>query len=327
MHVLRTWRDHQIANLDPFGSSQMLRQERSVTTILDDSSSGICASKTVVIDKLNGLAAKLVDDIQDLNATDAAKLKAKNDAYQAWLDTESEYRLMDQKQQDAKEGASYAGQKYEKWAEAVQDTQKRYDELLAAYNSAKLADGQEKALLESIVELLSKINTLKSTDEPALKMDDAQLQAKVGQLKQLAAKAKNLQLAALASKDLSPARLTRLAGAGEIIDLIKGIIAQLEQHDSALAADVASAESDLTAHKAKLEKYQQDVVDLSNAADKAHNEAQVAKLKRQNLAGTKVSAEEDYTAEHDAYNLSLPPLQEEYAVLQAVIAKVQAACP
>jgi hypothetical protein len=35
---------------------------------------------------------------------------------QAWLDTESEYRLMEQKHTQAKEGAKYASEKYEKWA-------------------------------------------------------------------------------------------------------------------------------------------------------------------------------------------------------------------
>ena len=34
---------------------------------------------------------------------------------QAWLDTESEYRLMEQKHSQAKEGAKYASEKYEKW--------------------------------------------------------------------------------------------------------------------------------------------------------------------------------------------------------------------
>ena len=52
-------------------------------SILDDSSNGICASKGVVLDKLNSLAAKLVTDITNLNATNAAKSKAKNDAYQS----------------------------------------------------------------------------------------------------------------------------------------------------------------------------------------------------------------------------------------------------
>ena len=37
---------------------QMLCQEQTTKSILDDSSNGICASKGVVLDKLNSLAAK-----------------------------------------------------------------------------------------------------------------------------------------------------------------------------------------------------------------------------------------------------------------------------
>ena len=35
---------------------------------------------------------------------------------QAWLDTESDYRLKTQKAQDASEGSQYSAQRYEKWA-------------------------------------------------------------------------------------------------------------------------------------------------------------------------------------------------------------------
>ena len=35
---------------------------------------------------------------------------------QAWLDSESDYRLKTQKAQDAAQGSNYAAQKYEKWA-------------------------------------------------------------------------------------------------------------------------------------------------------------------------------------------------------------------
>jgi len=52
----------------------------------------------------------------------------------------------------------------------------------------------------------------------------------------------------------------------------------------------------------------------------------VANLKRQNLAGIKVTEEEDYTAEHADYTLTLPPLHQEYLVLQTVISKVESIC-
>ena len=64
---------------------QMLRQTKSITTILDDPSSGICAAKATVLAQLNGLSTQLLAEIGGLNATDAAKLKAYQDANQASL--------------------------------------------------------------------------------------------------------------------------------------------------------------------------------------------------------------------------------------------------
>ncbi len=58
----------------------MLRQTKSVTTILGDDSSGICASKAVVLDKLNGLSSQVVAELENLNATDAAKLQSSIEA-------------------------------------------------------------------------------------------------------------------------------------------------------------------------------------------------------------------------------------------------------
>jgi hypothetical protein len=60
----------------------MLVQEKSVTSMLDDSSNKICASKDTIIGKLTGIASQLEADIANLNATDVENLKAKNDAYQ-----------------------------------------------------------------------------------------------------------------------------------------------------------------------------------------------------------------------------------------------------
>ena len=60
----------------------MLRQQKSIQTILDNSNSSICASKDAVINQLNALADQLEAQIAAYNATDAAKLLAKNNAHQ-----------------------------------------------------------------------------------------------------------------------------------------------------------------------------------------------------------------------------------------------------
>jgi len=341
--ILRTWRDHQIAHLDSFGSTQMLRQQKSIKSIRDISNSSICASKDVVINQLNQLADQIEAQIAAYNATDAAKLSAQTNAHQAWLDTESDYRLKTQKAQDASEGSQYSAQRYEKWAEAVQETQNTYNLLAAQYASSSVSDSQEEALLQSIIQMLGTITTLKTKTAQSLKATGgkgaaaalykpkeklimAEIKAKVGELKQLAIKDKSPQLAAIANKGLSLARLTRLAGVADVIALLQNMINQLEQHDASLAAQVAAAQANLVSHQAKLTKYQENVVNLANAADESHNDAQVANLQRQNLAGAQITAQEDYQGEHADYTLSVPPLQAEYDVIQTVIDKIDAFC-
>ncbi len=70
-----------------------------------------------------------------------------------WLDTKSEYRLMEQKHDQAKEGAKYASEKYEKWAEAVTATEERYNKLAADLVAAK-SEANERKILQNILDSL-----------------------------------------------------------------------------------------------------------------------------------------------------------------------------
>jgi len=230
--------------------AQMLRQTKSVATMLADNSA-LCSSKDIILEKLNGLAAQVLAEIKTMNVTDTSKYDASTDAHKAWLDTESEYRLMEQKHSQAKEGAKYASEKYEKWAEAVAETETRYKKLAAEFEAAKISDGQEKALLQSLIDLLSQVKSLKSNADKSVEMKE--VEAKINLLKQLADQTKQPKLAALAGS--SQAHLTRLAESDKIADLLKGFIAELDQHLAALSANVDSAAADLAAHKDKLAKY------------------------------------------------------------------------
>jgi len=130
---------------------------------MDEASSGICASKAVVLDKRNGPSFQVLAELENRDATDAAKLQSSIEAHLAWLDTESEYRLMEQKHSQAKEGAKYASEKYEKWAEAVTETETRYTKLAGELEAAKISNGQEKALLQSLIDLLGKVKWMQGS--------------------------------------------------------------------------------------------------------------------------------------------------------------------
>ena len=53
----------------------------------------MCEKKDFILEKFDQLLTKLQGDDHMLNFTDAATEKAYDDAMQAWLDTESVYRL------------------------------------------------------------------------------------------------------------------------------------------------------------------------------------------------------------------------------------------
>ena len=74
---------HIIISNNSASWKQMLRQQKSIKSILDNSNSSICASKDVVINQLNQLADQIEAQIAAYNATDAAKLSAQTNAHQA----------------------------------------------------------------------------------------------------------------------------------------------------------------------------------------------------------------------------------------------------
>ena len=65
----------------------------------------------------------------------------------------------------------------------------------------------------------------------------------------------------------------------------------------------------------KLTEYQQSVVDLSNARDKANMQAVLANQDRNTLNGAKISSAEQYTEEHAAYLLVDPPSEQTLTVI------------
>lgn len=325
-NVVSSWRDHQISSLhSSYGNGQMLRETEALNTILVSGNSSLCTSKAKIIAKLNEISNQISDQLANLNATDAAKLQAKISAHQAYLDTEASFRLMEQKEQQAKEGSEYASDKYEKWAQAVGNAQDRYNTILAEYNAELPTANEQKALLQSIVTMLSAVkgSSAASADSGVVL---GEIHAKINLLKQIAKDSKDgVQIAGL-SKKLSLAQLNKLADSVEVVGLIQNMIDDIDSKLKALSDSVASASSDLEAHKVKLAQYQQDVVDMSNAADQAHHEAIAAKLQRQQLLGNDVSASEEYASEHANYELSYGPAAEQLAILDAVVAKVQSIC-
>jgi hypothetical protein len=62
---------------------QMLRQSKSISTMLAGNNTLLCSKNGAVVGKLNDLANKVSEELKSLNETNAAKLEAKNAAAQA----------------------------------------------------------------------------------------------------------------------------------------------------------------------------------------------------------------------------------------------------
>ena len=89
-----------------------------------DGGSKLCQKKQMLVDKFDELLRKLGVDVADANATMAVYTKEFQDAMTAWLDASAQYRLALEKEREARQGAAYANEEYEKWRQAHKQAQK-----------------------------------------------------------------------------------------------------------------------------------------------------------------------------------------------------------
>jgi hypothetical protein len=75
--------------------------------------------------------------------------------------------------------------------------------------------------------------------------------------------------------------LSEASEGSEIKSLLEDMLKDLDVHEKAIADEESKLSDELAEHKAKLIKYETELVDLSNAADKAKQSADAADLKRQ----------------------------------------------
>ncbi len=76
-------------------------------------------------------------------------------------------------------------------------------------------------------------------------------------------------------------QLADVADVGEVKTILDDMLKELDQREQLIAQNEAKTADELVDHKAKLMKYETELVELSNAADKAKQSADAADLKRQ----------------------------------------------
>jgi hypothetical protein len=301
----------------------------------EQDSGKLCEKKDVIFEKFNALLKKLGYENKVRNETDQAAYDAKMAALRAWLDGESTYRLEVEKQKEAEEGAAFARAEYEKWDATVKQTKERLEKMQADYPKEKESIATERELIKTILRLLGIMEDVpldetsknaggyvaseKARSAATLK----QLKAKVAELKIQAAKGGAIQLRQV---NILQQKLASFAESDAVKDLLMGMLKDLETREDVIDKSLADTEAELKSHEEKLIKYEKEVVDLSNAADKAKQRAETKDLQRQTLNGNKINSEESYDNEHAEFEIVAPPAEKSIFIIQVIMDKINKFC-
>jgi len=324
---LQEWRNNPNTLLDlpvDIRSQMLATMDQSVASWASNhprislaSDSTLCSKKGIIIDKFNALLKRLGSEELALNITDDKVNSEYKAALEAWLDSESEYRLTVSRQQQAQDGADYAQQQYEKYDTAYK-TAKETKDRSNAQNVEELAGLQSERDL--ILQIMQMIGVLQSANATA----PAALTAKVNALQSLAVQAKTLRVQQMARRLRT--QLDQFTESGEVAQILKQMIQDIEDRMRILNNLNAQTADTADSLQTKLIEWQTKLVDLSDAADKAKAASESAELQRERLAGQKKVAEATATNEKAAYKLTISPYLKEIHVIQIVKQKILDHC-
>ena len=134
--------------------TQMLAEgyPRIGTELAEDST--LCKKKDYIIEKFDQLLKKLGGEELSANITMGKVSDEWKQALSSWLDSESTYRLTIEKAKEAREGADFARNEYEKWNTAYKQAKKDYDDTLARHAAERQDILDERELIKEIMRLL-----------------------------------------------------------------------------------------------------------------------------------------------------------------------------
>jgi len=104
------------------------------------------------------------------------------------------------------------------------------------------------------------------------------------------------------------------------------MLKDLDMREEVLENALVETAKQLAGHKEKLVKYEMEVVDLSNAGDKAEERAAARNLERQKLDGSKINTAETYDNEHAEFTIVAPPADRAIYILTTIMSKIETFC-
>jgi hypothetical protein len=323
---------------DAFGSGKPPQQSLEGESLL-------CEKRAKIIALFDTLLAKLGGEELAANITMGKVSDEWKDAMSSWLDSESKYRLTVEQVKEAREGASFAQDEYEKWKTAHKKAQEDLAATKARHAEERKNLEEERDVIKEIMRYLGVLHDVKATEKSIAaggrdSVKDAesgvsdpyatqkaptpaQLQAKIKKLQNLALRT---QVPGATQKLAQLHKLAVYSETEEVAKILKEMLADLATRLSVINEVDAQAQKLLDDAFKNMVKWEQKLVALSGEADKAKEKMMAEKLERENLAGEKDVAEGTYKSEDAAYKLVIPPYEREIYVITMIKIKINEHC-
>jgi len=149
------------------------------------------------------------------------------------------------------------------------------------------------------------------------------IKAEIAKLKASAAQGHGVKLAMVNKLE---SKLASFAETDYIKELLLQMLKDLDTREEVIDKALADTTKELAEHKEKLVKYEREVVDLSNAEDKAAERASTRNLARQKLNGNKINTAENYNNEHAEFEIVAPPADRAIFILKTIMKKIEEHC-
>jgi chromosome segregation ATPase len=297
-----------------------LTQNAPLTKLVD------CTKKDaykLLQDTFADLATNITAQNASIYATNAKLEAADTKARALYMAATASFRTAESAHTSAHSAAVYAKGKFDEFTSAVNSGQAEYDEALPALTAEKdeLVDQQP---------ILEQVKTLVSNMAASAKGNNVQLLKQLPELKKLAnAVVPPRKDKAIANKVL--ALRTSLAETGtastvtSMLVILDEIITSMATRITEIDTTLGKMETDLDTNKASLNKWETDLVELSDEADKASNTKNTADLHRQQLNGEHIVASEAYQDFHAGFVDEAAKLAMQLKAIATIGAKIDSA--
>lgn len=350
---LQAWHDSPstLISIDPQGAREQMLADfsrgrgSSVDMTLAEDNSLLCQKKDIIIEKFDQLLKKLGGEELAANITMGKVTEEWKKAMEAWMDSESTYRLTVEKAKEATEGASFARSEYEKWSTAWKTATKELELMKKQHGEERTSLALERELIKEIMRLIGVLHDVpvseqskaaggvESTKDATTGVSDpyastmaqtkAELEAKIKRLDAVNAK---LKIPGSAQKLAQMQQLPVYSETEEVVKILKDLLKEIDDRENILDDVEKKAQGEVDSTYAKLLEWEKKLVVLSDAADKAKEQSAAAQLTRSKLAGQKTVADATKKDEQAAYDLVIPPYQREIYVIVMIKKKINDHC-